>query len=332
MVLERESSSELRKDPTGEKWAIVAGGRKGRPSDFRYPGEKGVCAFCPGSEHLTPPEVFSYREEGTEPDTPGWRIRVVPNLFPALSTEPRFTAEKDFYQKIPALGGHEVIIEAPEHEMNFPRMGASRVEEVIRAYQERFNYWAGQKDVKHVLVFKNYGRTSGASLEHPHSQIMALSIVPPRFGEELRESDLYYNKNEKCLFCEMIEVEQRTKVRVILENKGYLAFCPFASRFPYEVMIVSKKHMNCFGDLSKTDRRDLAGIWSKLMGILSKKLDNPPYNYLIHTSPALFENIYYHWHIEITPRLTTAAGFEWGTGIFINVVSPEEAAKVLREE
>lgn len=332
MVLEGKSLSELRKDPTGEKWAIVAGGRKGRPSDFRYQGEKGVCAFCPGNERLTPPEVFSYREEGTGPDTPGWQIRVVPNLFPALSTEPQFSPQKDFYQKSPALGGHEVIIEAPEHDTDFARMGATRVEQVIKAYQERFNHWAGQKDIRHVLVFKNYGKTSGASLEHPHSQIMALSIVPPRFGEELRESDLYYNKNEKCLFCEMMEVERREQVRIVLENKGYLVFCPFASRFPYEVMILPKKHLNCFGDLTKTDRKELARIWTKLMGRLGQKLDNPPYNYLIHTTAALFENIDYHWHVEITPRLTTAAGFEWGTGIFINVVPPEEAARVLREE
>lgn len=329
---ERRSLSELRKDPTGEKWAIVAAGRKGRPSDFRYSEEKGRCAFCPGNEQMTPPEVFSYREEGTMPDAPGWRIRVVPNLFPALVREADFAPEKDFYLRSPALGGHEVIIEAPEHETDFQHMGTSRVEEVIEVYQERFNFWASQKDVRHVLIFKNYGKTAGASLAHPHSQIMALSLMPPRVQEELKESQLYYEKKEKCLFCRMIDIELRERQRVVMENEGYLAFCPFASRFPYEVMLVPKNHLNCFGDLPKKDRRSLARIWAELMGRLSERLGDPPFNYLIHSTSVLFEDICYHWHVEITPRLTTAAGFEWGTGIFINVVSPEEAARVLREE
>lgn len=324
--------SELRKDPTGEKWVIVATKRKERPFDFLHPKEEKPCSFCPGNEHLTPPESFSYRQENTVADSPGWRIRVVPNLFPALVREADFSAEKDLYMRAPALGGQEVIIEVPEHKMSFSEMGRGRVKEVIQAYQERFKFWSTEINIKYVLIFKNYGKTAGASLEHPHSQLMALSIVPPRVEEELRESQLFYDRNEKCLFCAMLERELKERRRLVLESKRFVVFCPFASRFPYEVVLLPKEHQNCFVELDDKSREELAEVVIALFKKLETKLDDPPYNYLIHSSPVVFDHLHYHWHLELTPRLATAAGFEWGTGIFINMVSPEEAAKVLRED
>ncbi len=160
---------------------------------------------------------------------------------------------------------------------------------------------------------------------------MALSMIPPRVEEELRESQLFYDRNEICLFCAMIERELKEKKRLVLETKRFVVFCPFASRFPYEIILLPKEHQNCFSELDNESQKELAGVMLSILKRLETKLDNPPYNYLIHSSSVVFDHLHYHWHLELTPRLTNAAGFEWGTGIFINVVSPEEAASVLRQ-
>jgi UDPglucose--hexose-1-phosphate uridylyltransferase len=327
---------ELRKDPIHGRWVIISTERSRRPSDFIPEEPKPVGGFCPlceGNEDRTPPEIIAYRENGTPPNTPGWMLRVVPNKFPALRIEGDLNREGEgIYDKMNGIGAHEVVIETPRHSETLATMPLGSVEHVLTAYRDRIVDLRNDQRLRYVLVFKNHGVAAGASLEHSHSQLIALPIVPRRVAEEIDGAKKYFNYKDRCVFCDIIRQELQQKRRVILENKAFLSVAPFASRFPFETWILPKTHYPCYEKMESSLYEQAAQILSETLKRMNRVLNDPPYNYVIHTSSfSGLESEHYHWHIEIMPKLTKVAGFEWGTGFYINPTPPEEAAEYLRE-
>ncbi|MBI5675353.1 MAG: galactose-1-phosphate uridylyltransferase [Nitrospirae bacterium] len=326
--------SELRKDPVSGRWVIISVERGKRPSDFAvraHAKKGGFCAFCSGNEHTTPTEILAFRPDGSKPNTPGWTLRVVPNKFPALRVEGEENRVGDgIFDKMNGIGAHEVIIESPAHNLTLSTMPLKSVEDALLAFHYRISDLKKDKRFKYVLVFKNEGEVAGASLEHTHSQLIALPIVPRLVEEEIEHAKHYYDYKERCIYCDIIHQEIKSGERVISENQDYITLAPFAPRSPFETLILPKRHESSFMPDGKLNL--LAQILQRTLRQIDKALDRPPYNMLIHTSPFREEtNEYYHWHIEIKPKLTSTAGFEWGSGFYINPTPPEEAAKFMRE-
>lgn len=328
--------SEWRKDPVREWWVIIATERSKRPSDYTQTKEKrkhNYCAFCEGHEGETPPEVLALRQPGSKPNSPGWRVRVVSNKFPAVRIEGGLDYQQDgIYLSINGIGAHEVIVETTEHETNLEEQGEKQIEEVLWAWRERSLDLRKDKRFKYIQIFKNYGAIGGASLDHAHSQLVAIPHVPLNIRQELAGANRYFEKNNSCLYCDMIEQESKEKTRIIYEGSEFICFAPFASRFPFETWIVPKEHQYDFIQIREEQIKELAMIFRTVLSRLSYMLYNPPYNLILHTSPINnFEDYRYHWYFEILPRLTLMAGFELGTGYYINPTPPELAAKKLKE-
>ncbi len=327
---------ELRKDPISGRWVIISVERGKRPSDFISPGQKrkvgGFCPFCPGNEHTTPPEIIAFRPPNTLPNTPGWTLRVVPNKFPALQIHGDLNKRGEgVFDMMNGIGAHEVIIETNDHLLSLATMPQKSVEDMLWAYYFRLTDLKKDVRFKYVLIFKNEGEIAGATLEHTHSQLIALPIIPKTVREEMESARKYYDSKERCIFCDIINQELESGKRVIYENDKYVALSPFAPRDPFETWILPKRHESSFYPPEKSFT-SLAEILQRILKQLDKVLDMPPYNFILHTSPFNEEiNDYYHWHLEILPRLTKRAGFEWGSGFFINPTPPEEATRFLRE-
>jgi UDPglucose--hexose-1-phosphate uridylyltransferase len=329
---------ELRKDPITGRWVIISTNRGKRPSDFGRTIEQrrgGFCPFCSGNETTTPPEVLAYREPLTAPNTPGWSIRVVPNKFPALQIEGNLNKMGEgLYDKMNGIGAHEVLIETPDHHMTIPQMPIQNVESMFRAFRDRILDLKKDQRFRYITVFKNYGAAAGASLEHPHSQLIALPIIPLAVQADMEGAKTYHNYKDRCVFCDIIHQEQNTpNGRLILENVDFIAVCPYAPCFPFETWILPKQHNAIYENCQPGQYTTLAQILQNIIARMDKVLQDPPYNFIIHTAPLHDhqDNPYYHWHIEIIPKLTKVAGFEWGTGFYINPTPPEDAAKFLRE-
>jgi UDPglucose--hexose-1-phosphate uridylyltransferase len=325
---------ELRKDPISGRWVIISVERGKRPSDFGMrvsPKKGGFCAFCEGNEHTTPPEIHAFRSDGGKPNTPGWTLRIVSNKFPALNVEGQLNrVGEGIFDKMNGVGAHEVIIECPDHNLTLSTMPLKHIEDALWAFHQRITDLKKDSRFRYVLVFKNEGDQAGASLEHTHSQLIALPIVPHLVEEELFQAKQYYQYKERCIFCDIIHQERAEQKRVISENDDFIVLAPFAPRSPFETMILPKIHESSF--LTNVNFNSLALILQQTLKQIDKVLDLPPYNFMIHTSPFKNEeNEYYHWHIEIIPKLTKIAGFEWGSGFYINPTPPEEAAQFLRE-
>jgi len=328
---------QLRRDPIiSNRWVIIAVERAKRPNDFKHgkviPVEKGPCPFCEGNEKLTPPEVDADRPKSSSPDAPGWLTRTVPNKYPALEDGPEITkAGAGMFEAMKGIGKHEVIIEGPDHSLQLADLDVEQIKKVINAYKRRSLKLQEDKRFKYVLIFKNYGVAAGASLEHSHTQLISLPIVPRRVLEELSSARDYFNSNKKCVFCDILEQELKAKQRDVCENEDFFAFCPFASRFPFEVSIMPKKHQAYFTDITPSQVDSFARILKDVLTKIKKVLKDPSYNFIIHTNSfdAKAEE-YYHWHVELMPKLSKTAGFEWGTGFYINPMPPEEAGKYLK--
>lgn len=325
---------ELRKDPIAGRWVIISIERGKRPSDFgmRVSAKKGgFCAFCSGNEHTTPPEILAIRPDKSAPNTPGWTLRVVPNKFPALQIEGQLNrAGEGIFDKMNGIGAHEVIIESPDHNLTLSTMPLKSVEDALQVFYYRISELKKDRRFKYVLVFKNEGDAAGASLEHTHTQLIALPIVPKLVQEEINNARQYYNYKERCIFCDIIRQEIADKIRVISENENYISLAPFAPRSPFETWILPKTHESRFAPDGQFPL--LAQILQQTLRQIDSVVNLPPYNMMIHISPFGDEvNEYYHWHIEIKPKLTKIAGFEWGSGFYINPTPPEEAAKFMRE-
>jgi UDPglucose--hexose-1-phosphate uridylyltransferase len=330
---------QLRQDLITGRWVAVATERARRPDSYTQAAKEAVaardvCPFCPGHEAMTPPEVLAYRAPGTAANGEGWWIRVVPNLYAAFRLEPDGQEHHDgrFWQR-DAIGACEVLISSPDHRAPTPLLPRHQVEEIVQSYVDRYRHHAQNPDLKYVLILYNHGRPAGASLEHPHSQLYAISLVPPSYHEELSGAQRFYQERRECVFCRTLEDELQAGSRIIFENEAFVVFAPFAARTPFETWIMPRRHSESFGDLDLTrEKPAFAEALQLTLGALYEGLNDPPFNYYIHSAPPKADvGGHYHWHLELIPKLSTAAGFEMGSGMWINVVKPEDSAGFLRE-
>lgn len=327
--------AEIRRDVVSGRWVIIATERASRPHDFacgRGESRGGFCPFCEGNEDRTPPEIAALRSGGGAPDTPGWQVRVVPNKFPALRLEGEVNARGvGLYHKVNGVGAHEVIIENPRHLLSPTQVTAREFEPVLQAYVERCAALAVDDRLAYVLVFKNVGEAAGASLEHSHSQIIAVPVIPRRVHEEMQRCEVFHKRRRQCLYCDIIEQELRGGERVVLDDRDFVVLSPYASRFPFEMLLLPKYHACHFHRTEPDGLVRLAHVLHEALVRMEMCMEDPPWNLAIHTSPVTgLEQGYYHWHIEIIPRVTRIAGFEWGTGFYINPLEPERATGFLR--
>ena len=328
---------DLRRDPVLGRWVIISAERGKRPTDFpriiARRSSKKSCPFCVGNEDKTPPEVFAIRDPKTENDSPGWTVRVVPNKFPALASDCKLVRRPEgIYDKMSGCGAHEVIIETTEHDTELSRLPVPGVENLLWAIRNRIQTHKADNRYRYVLVFKNSGFAAGATLEHPHTQLIATPIVPKRVLEELAGCRNHFAQKERCIFCDIIEQETDSgESRLVARNDAAIAIEPFAPRFPFETWILPNHHHSSFEDTEEEEYPLIAQIIRDTLYRLDVVLDSPSYNMILHTAPCQESDLeYYHWHIEIMPKLIHVAGFEWGSGFYINPTSPEEAAMHLR--
>jgi UDPglucose--hexose-1-phosphate uridylyltransferase len=328
---------ELRKDPISDRWVIISSDRARRPGDFvreSVPSTRSDrhCPFCSGQEEKTPPELLAHRN-GSASNRPGWSLRVIPSDFPVLRVEGELDREGEgLFDRMEGIGAHEIVVESPEHVLSMADLSDSAIEQVLWAFRERVRDLRNDPRLRYVMIFRNYGEAAGAHLEHVHSQLIALPVVPKRVQEELEVASRYYASKERCIFCDLIRQEMKAGVRVVTETDQFLVVEPYAARFPFETWILPKKHQSHFTDAAAPQLNNLAWVLKTTLKKLEKALERPPYNLLVHTSPLqAASNPHYHWHIEIIPKLTRVAGFEWGTGFYINPTPPEESARFLRE-
>ena len=310
--------NELRKDYMLDRWVIISVGRENRPRQFKKEEvvkEDSICYFCPKNEAMTPPEI------GRIGDKNSWKQRWFPNKFPAVQPEGAFQkGKKEFLEKMNAFGYHEVLVETPDHSKQMWDLPKEEIAVVLKVYADRIKELSKKKDVKYVFIFKNHGREAGTSLIHSHTQIVTHPVMHTSIIEELKA----VKKFKKCPYCKVVKDEAKSP-RFVFENQNFIAICPYASRFNYEAWILPKKHIKNIGQLDDKQFLDFAEALQKIL--LKLKEMGASYNYFLHYSPEK-ENL--HFHLEITPRIATWAGFEIGTGTIINSVSPESAAEFYR--
>jgi UDPglucose--hexose-1-phosphate uridylyltransferase len=330
-----ENMSELRQNRATKEWIILATERSKRPDEFKLEKEKrkkqppfdSHCPFCPGNEDQTPNEIFSKKEKGK------WKVRVIPNKFPALLYKEKFLRETEgFFINMDGVGRHEVLIETPQHNRSLATLALKDLEQVCLTYRERYlELKKSDKRIKTIIIFRNHGLSAGTSLVHPHSQIIALPLVPTQIRHLLEEAMRYFDDHGSCVFCDMIREEISFKKRVIYQDKDFLAFHPFAPRVPFETWILPFSHNAAFGNISSRKAKKIARPLKIVLGELYKKLDDPDYNLIFRTAPLKdAEEDYYHWYIQILPRLTTPAGFELGSGVYITTQKPEDTARFIQ--
>lgn len=316
--------SELRKDYLLNRFVIISKGRAHRPQENGKAASlsKDNCPFCPEHEEMLPTIINEIKKDDK------WIIRVIPNKFSAVSLDgdPRIQTHNRFYTFASAYGTHEVIIETPDHGVELEDLSEEHIHGILKTYVWRIRALNDLPNIKYVSVFKNRGKEAGASLNHAHSQIIAYNIKPSWISEELMAAYKYFIENETCPYCEIIENE-RVSDRRVVENEFFAAFTPYASRFPYEIWVFPKTHYANLAQLRNDELFSLAGLLKKILLRLDD-LGKPPYNLKVHNAELKGEN--FHFHIEISPRLSVWAGFELETGTVINTVSPEDAASFYR--
>ncbi|MFB3879790.1 MAG: galactose-1-phosphate uridylyltransferase [Armatimonadota bacterium] len=332
--------SEIRQDQATKRWVIMATERAKRPqelvgkqaSDEQQPERSPNCPFCPGNEAMTPPEIAAYRQGGGAPNSPGWEVRVVANRFPALSPEGEVSIrDRYWFTNIAGVGAHEVIIESPIHNASPATMELGQLTRALVLAGQRFQTLQADRRLNYIAFFRNNGLAAGSSLSHPHTQIIATPITPTNIRLEIEEARRHYDDRMHCVYCEMIEKEQGAEARVVLETEAFLVIEPFASRWPFETWIIPKQHAPVMAVGEQELMRPFAEALHRTLRALHDGLGDPAYNLVLHEAPLRDScEDYWHWHVEILPRLSTAAGFELGTGIWINTMLPEEAAAHLR--
>ena len=339
--------TELRHDPIQRRWVIIATDRSKRPTDFLQETaswkEGAFCPFCEGHEDKTPPEILALRRDGGPPNGPGWMVRVFPNKFPALMIEGDLEKKAvGIYDRMRGIGAHEVIVESPNHTMDLSEMPVDQLATILKVYRDRLADLLRDRRFKYILIFRNHGSLAGASLAHPHTQIIATPVTPLQVAVELESARNHHMLKERCLFCDIIAQEIDEGRRIVYLDDHFIAYTPYASRFPFEVLLAPRRHLHTFADVTEAEVGSLARAMRDALSRLRVALKDPPYNFVFHTAPNT-ETIHkranywqslpfdFHWHVEILPRLTKVAGFEWGTGFYINPTAPEDAARFLRE-
>jgi len=336
------TSNEVRKDYLLNRWVVIAKERKKRPTDFvnkETTEKEGICPLCPGNEHMTPPAILTYLSVNGKlkkaKDQNGlchknWLVRVIPNLYPVFDppTKENETIKEGPFLKRP-VGHHEVFVESPCHTEHPGTARVSQLIYTINAYLDRLTVLSQKSYVQNLVIFRNHGREAGASLSHAHTQLIASPILPTIIDEELEASENYYNKNNECLFCNILNKEKEGS-RFIWENSSFVVFTPWASVNPLEFWLIPKRHQSNMVDLTASEVKDLAETMRLCLGGLRSLLNDPPYNFGFHTVLIEAAKDFYHWHLEVYPKLAIWAGFEKSTGMFINTISPEDAATELR--
>jgi len=332
--------SQFRQDNITKHWVLIAPKRALRPdalntepaSENNLPEHDASCIFCPGNEHFNPDTILSL------PSEKNWQIRVIPNKFETLSHKMASPLERgtdDFYLSRPGVGDHEVII-MRAHNLPLALQPVSDVELSIKSWLARMIDLQDHAEVRYTHIIQNHGKLSGATVAHPHFQLFTLPFVPDHVRDEMAGAAAYYREHDRCVYCELIERETKSGSRVILDNEDYLVFCLFASRAPFQMRIIPKKHRASFTDITAAEQKNLAKTLKEVLHKIYLKLNNPSYNFYIHTiplctpKPAFCDPNSYHWHLEILPRINLWAGFELGTEIYVNPVAPEDAAELLR--
>lgn len=324
---------ELRQNFMTKEWVVIATERAKRPDQMAVhrPSKPAVsfspnCPFCPGHENLTPPEILRL------PEGAGWKARVVPNKFAALS--PECAPERTIRRSMRSMGGfgvHDVIVETPDHSLAMALMTDQHVADILRIYKTRYDQLSLDPRIAQVTIFKNFGADAGTSLEHPHSQLIATPVISYQVRQRFQEALRYYDDFGGCMFCQLIDEELEHEQRVVLKSEHFLAAELFASPSPFFTHIYPRRHMASFGDISATEISDLGRVLRGVLAKLYHGLENPDFNFTIRTAPAECVGVrYFHWYMSVIPRLTRTAGFELGSGMFINTVIPEEAAEFLR--
>lgn len=328
---------ELRKDPILNRWIIIAEERSKRPTDFvvdQAVTKGGFCPLCSGNEQTTPSEVLVYgRSESDHKNSSQWSLRVVPNKYPALVIEGELDKQGEgLYDRMNGIGAHEVIVESPNHEDVFTYLSHEQMKLTFRAFRDRINDLSKDPRFQYVMIFKNFGRAAGASLEHSHSQLVALPILPRMITSEIVGTSAYYNYKDRCIFCDIIRQELQQDIRVVCSNDDFVTLMPFAPRTPFEMWILPRKHNSSYMEIDDHGLAGLTDIFSETLRRLDACIPGVPYNFVLHTQPLRSEPLnHYHWHFEIVPKLTSIAGFEWGTGFYINPMPPEEGCKYLQK-
>ncbi len=322
--------SELRQDLISRDWVIVSPERAIRPHE--HPAHiAGPCPFCPGQEEMNPAAIETIEDEQDR-----WLLRVVPNKFPALDTHPLPQTRRGGCWSWPhaeGYGRHEVIIESRDHATTLGLMPMAAAQRVLSAYVSRFRTLAHEDSrLRQIIVFRNHGPRAGASLIHPHSQIIATPVVAPATRRRTLDEIAFFDTTGHCGRCHLIERERRSRTRMVLESTHFVTYAPFASPHPYQLEIVPRRHSADFGGIRRREVDDLTIHLSRILAALYRLLDDPSYNLVVTGPPLdLIHQGANHWYIEIIPRLTTPAGFEMGSGIAVNVNAPETSAAALRE-
>lgn len=330
--------SEIRQDPTTKEWVILATARGKRPFDFAQhaprpekPAFVSSCPFCPGNEAMTPSPVLSYPGDS---NNVSWQVRAFANGYPAVTPDggSSMRTEQQLFLTVDGTGWHEVIVETPIHNTHLALMNDFEVAEVLRAYKERYDAVVQKPYVKSAFVFKNHGPGAGTSLDHPHSQVIATAVVPGQMKMVYEVAAAYHADNGRCLYSDVMDRELEAGTRIIMNAEKFVVFHPFASYRPFETWIMPKAAQASFSQISREDIRHLAQVVRVTLLKLYRGLDDPDYNIVIDSAPVGEERAdVYRWHIRIIPRLTEAAGFEIGSGIFINPTLPEDTARFMRE-
>jgi UDPglucose--hexose-1-phosphate uridylyltransferase len=340
--MKKTDMHELRKDPLLGRWIAVLS-RSRSPSEYILSSDEEdeeSCVLCMGQEHELTQEIMSIPRSDSGRSGQGWWIRVIRNLSPVFQVEGELGRKGEgMYDKMNSIGSSEIVIETPDHLMRAEDIGLEQMVRVITAYKARMVSLEKDPRFRYTLVYKNSGKDAGAATSHPVSHIASTPVIPKRVKEELDGAKQYFNYKERCIFCDIVREELRTEKRVIIETKAFVAFCPYASKFPFETWIVPKRHNCAFQDIEKDEIDDFALILSVILKKLRAAFDGLPFNYFVHSAPnriprknhwhTLGED--YHWHVEIIPRLLTTSGFEWGSGFYVLPTSPEFAAKYLKE-
>jgi UDPglucose--hexose-1-phosphate uridylyltransferase len=340
------ASNEVRKDYLLNRWVVIATERGRRPTDFakqeREKAKTGVCPMCPGNEHMTPPAFLLYLKSGKgirkAKDKDGvrrknWLIRVIPNLYPAFSPPKDKISQKQIMKSsdlAAAVGHHEVLVESPIHDEDPANARISQLRHVINGYIDRLRELSAKPYVQYVSIFRNHGLEAGASLSHAHSQIIATPFIPKTVKEEMEASKKFWKQNKKCVFCDIIENEQ-SGPRFILENSKFMVFSPYASVNPMEFWLFPKQHETSLINMSQGEVKIFAETLKACLKGLKILVNDPPYNFGFHLAMNKEACDYYHWHLEVYPRLAIWAGFEKSTGVYINTMTPETAAESLRK-
>ncbi len=329
--------SHLRRDPITQRWIVISPERADIPKATLPPRPTGLppeaCPFCPGKEAMTDREIYVEREAGSPANGPGWWVRVVPDVHPILHIEGGLGKRAEgMYDSMNAIGAHEVLIETPDHDQHWSTLEPLQLERALRAAQQRMLDLRHDVRFRHVIWAKNHGQVTSL-FQHPHSHIVASPFVPRAIEEELKGFGDYARWKERCVLCDVVKQEIADGRRVLLQEGSFLAFVPFASPFPFETWVVPVKHWHDYGEITPDALRDLACALRGVLRCFRATLDDPPFGFVLHSSPlGELARDDFHWHIELVPRPLAVLGLEWGTGIYINPVEPEEAAARLRSK